>query len=89
MPTTPPTRGPTVDVMWVLLALGLAFQVTGCITTVTQAPRIERGSTGSIEEGDRTLMLVGILGFGLGGVLSLTAVIGFGVLLGMRAHSGR
>ncbi len=32
-------------------------------------------------------MLVGVLGFGLGGVLSLIAVVGFGVLLGMRAHA--
>lgn len=87
MSTTPPSRGPTISVMWILLALGLAFQVTGCITAFMQAPRTELRSTGAFEEGDRTLMLMGILGFGLGGVLSLTAVVGFGVLLGMRAHA--
>lgn len=32
-------------------------------------------------------MLMGILGFGLGGVLSLIAVVAFGVFLGMRAHA--
>ena len=32
-------------------------------------------------------MLVGVLTFGLGGVLSLIAVVAFGVLLGMRAHA--
>jgi hypothetical protein len=31
-------------------------------------------------------MLGALLGFGLGSVLSLIAVIGFGVVLGMRAH---
>lgn len=73
--------------MWLMLVLGLALQVTGCITTIEQAPRTELGLSGPVEKGDRTLMLVGILGFGLGGVLSLIAVIGFGVLLGMRAHA--
>ena len=73
--------------MWGMLVLGLALQVTGSITTVVQAPRTELETTGPVETGDRTLMLIGILTFGLGGVLSLIAVIAFGVLLGMRAHA--
>ncbi len=73
--------------MWLMLMLGLALQVTGCISAVAQSPRTEIGPTGPVEKGDRTLMVVGVLGFGLGGVLSLIAVIGFGVLLGMRAHA--
>jgi len=73
--------------MWLMLVLGLALQVTGCITAFAQAPRTELEPTGPVEKGDRTLMMVGILGLGLGGVLSLIAVIGFGVLLGMRAHA--
>lgn len=50
-------------------------------------PRTELEPTGLVETGDRTLVLIGILGFGLGGVLSLIAVIAFGVLLGTRAHA--
>ncbi len=73
--------------MWGMLVLGLAFQIAGCITTVVQAPRTELGAAGPVETGDRTLMLVGILTFGLGGVLSLVSVVAFGVLLGMRAHA--
>jgi di/tricarboxylate transporter len=61
--------------MWGMLALGLALQVVGCITAVVQAPRTELSATGPVEVGDRTLMLVGVLTFGLGGVLSLTAVV--------------
>jgi hypothetical protein len=70
-----------------MLILGLALQVAGCITAVVQAPRTELEATGPAELGDRTLMLVGLLTFGLGGVLSLIAVIAFGVLLGMRASA--
>lgn len=46
-----------------------------------------RPCRGAVETGSEGLMVVGILGFGLGGVLSSIAVIGFGVLLGMRAHA--
>ena len=73
--------------MWLMLILGLALQVMGCITAFAQVPRTEIEPTGPVEKGDRTLMLVGVLGFGLGGVLSLIAVIAFGVLLGLRSHA--
>ena len=73
--------------MWGMLVLGLTLQVTGCITAVLQAPRTELEATGPVELGDRTLMLVGLLTFGLEGVLSLIAVVAFGVLLGMRART--
>lgn len=59
-----------------MLVLGLALQVTGSITAVAQVSRTEFEPPGPVEEGDRTLRLVGILGFGLGGVLSLITVIG-------------
>jgi len=85
--STPIPAGSTTSTLWRLLVLGLALQVVCCITAVVQGPRTVHEPTGSVERGDRTLMLVGILGFGLGGVLSLIAVIGFGVLLGMRAHA--
>jgi hypothetical protein len=85
--TTSIRRGSATGVMWSLLIFGLALQVTGCITTFLQAPRTVLGPNGlPVETGDRTLMLMGILTFGLGGVLSLIAVIAFGVLLGLRAH---
>ena len=73
--------------MWRMLVLGLALQITGFITAVEQVPRTELVLPGPVEYGDRTLMLVGVLTFGLGGVLSLIAVVAFGVLLGMRAHA--
>ncbi len=74
--------------MWGMLVLGLALQVTGCITAFVQTPRTVLGSNGlPVETGDRTLMLLGVLTLGLGGVLSLVAVIAFGVMLGMRAHA--
>ena len=41
---------------------------------------------GGLEGGDRVVMLIALLGFGLGSVLSLTAVIAYGVLFGIRAH---
>jgi hypothetical protein len=85
--TTSIRQRSATDMMWGMLVLGLALQVTGCITTFVQAPRTERRTTGPVETGDQTLTLVGILTFGLGGVLSLIAVIAFGVLLGMRAHA--
>lgn len=69
--------------------VGLALQVAGCITTVLAAPRTDLEVTGPEEKGDLAVMLVGILGFGLGGVLSLIAVIALGVLLGMQAHAER
>lgn len=72
-----------------LLVVGLALQVAGCITTIMAAPRTEYDATGVVEKGDRGVMLAGILGFGLGGVLSLIAVIALGVLLGLRAHAER
>jgi hypothetical protein len=80
-------RGPGTELMWGMLVLGLALQVASCITAVVQAPRTELKATGPVELGDRTLMLVGVLTFGLGGVLSLIAVVAFGVLLGMRASA--
>jgi hypothetical protein len=40
-----------------------------------------------VEKGDRVVMLAALLGFGLGSVLSLIAVIAFGVMLGIRAHA--
>jgi hypothetical protein len=80
-------RGPATELMWGMLVLGLVLQVTGCITAVVQAPRTELEASGPVELGDRTLMLAGVLTFGLGGVLSLVAVVAFGVLLGMRAHA--
>lgn len=70
-----------------MLVLGLALQVTGCITAVVQAPRTELEAARPVELGDRTLMLLGVLTFGLGGVLSLIAVVAFGVLIGMRARA--
>jgi hypothetical protein len=78
---------PTTDVMRGLLVVGLALQVAACITVVLQFPRTRLEPGEVVEAGDRTLMLVGILGFGLGGVMSLTAVVAFGVLLGMRAYA--
>jgi hypothetical protein len=86
MATTLIHGGSPRDKMWGLLVLGLALQVAGCVTAVVQAPDTELGTAGPVETGDRTLMLMGVLTFGLGGVLSLIAVIAFGVLLGMRAH---
>lgn len=77
-------QGAARELMWGMLASGLALQVAGCITAVVQVPRTELEATGPVEMGDRTLMLVT---FGLGGVLSLTAVVAFGVLLGMLAHA--
>ncbi|NYJ00638.1 hypothetical protein HNR19_001336 [Nocardioides thalensis] len=72
-----------------LLVAGLAIQVVCCIVAVLAAPRTDYEATGPVESGDQTVMLVGILGFGLGGVLSLIAVIALGVMLGMQAHAGR
>lgn len=68
------------------MALGLALQVAGCVIAILQAPHDELTPMGVVEEGNQTVMLIGILGFGLGGVMSLIAVVAFGVLLGMRAH---
>jgi hypothetical protein len=80
-------RASAKELMWGMLVLGLALQVAGCITAVLQSPRTELEATGPVELGDRTLMLIGVLTFGLGGVLSLTAVVACGALLGMRAHA--
>jgi hypothetical protein len=77
----------TTDRLWWMLIGGLAVQVIGFSTAVMQAPRTEVTATGVVEEGDRLTMLVALLGFGLGSVFSLTAVIGFGVMLGIRAHT--
>ncbi|KAA1426359.1 hypothetical protein [Nocardioides antri] len=86
MRSGPNPERPT-DVMYGLLVIGLTLQVAGCITAVEQAPRTELGQGGLLETGDQAWMLAGILAFGLGGVMSLIAVIAFGVLLGMRAHA--
>ncbi|RHW23310.1 hypothetical protein D0Z08_30270 [Nocardioides immobilis] len=80
---------PTEKIMLGLLVVGLALQVAGCITAYVQAPRTELGPRGVVEEGDRTVTLIAVLGFGLGGAMSLTAVVAFGVLLGLRAHAER
>lgn len=72
--------------LWVLLCGGLAVQVLGCITAFANLPTLELGPSGPVVLGDPTRVLIGVLGLGLGGVASLTAVIGFGVLLGSRAY---
>ena len=69
------------DRLGMLLALGLLLQVVGCVVTYYQLVQ-----TDPVDDTDRGLVLAGILGFGLGGVLSLIGVIGIGVLLGLRAH---
>ncbi|WP_375003681.1 hypothetical protein [Aeromicrobium sp. CTD01-1L150] len=74
--------------LWSMLVGGLAVQVVGCIIAFANLPRTKLDPTGPIQTaGDPTLILAGVLGLGLGGVLSLIAVIGFGVLLGLRAHA--
>ena len=80
-----PDAGST-ETLWFMLVVGLVLQVIGFSLGVLQAPRTEVTDVGVVQEGDRGLMLAALLGFGLGSVLSLIAVIGFGVLLGMRAH---
>jgi hypothetical protein len=71
-----------------LLAGGLTLQVAGLLIAWYAVPRTTISLEGPEEVGDRTVMLLGVLAFGLGGVLSLIAVVAFGVLLGMRARSG-
>ena len=72
--------------LWVLLCAGLGVQVLGCIMAFANLPTMQLGPSGPVILGDLTRMLIGILGLGLGGVASLTAVIGFGVSLGLTAH---
>lgn len=81
-----PDGGSPTDKLWWMLLGGLFLQVAGFSTAIQQAPRTELTVEGVVEKGDRTVVLFALLGFGLGGVLSLIAVIAFGVLLGMRAH---
>jgi hypothetical protein len=73
------------DQLWGLLVVGLAIQVASFVVAFEAVPRTEIHVEGAEDKGDRTVMLLGILGFGLGGVLSLTAVVAFGVMLGIRA----
>ena len=70
-----------------LLIGGLIVQVIGFSIAVMVAPHTEVTVEGVVDEGDRMVMLMALLGFGLGSVFSLIAVIGFGVMLGMRAHN--
>jgi hypothetical protein len=73
-----------VDSMRLMLLGGLILQVISLVVAVLAVPGLTDG--GGLEGGDRVVMLIALLGFGLGSVLSLTAVIAYGVLLGMRAH---
>ena len=73
-----------VDTMRLMLGGGLFLQVICCVIAVFAVPELTGG--GGLEGGDRTVMLLALLGFGLGSVFSLTAVIAYGVLLGVRAH---
>ena len=86
MSTPARSTGSSSVLMASLLAVGLALQVAGCITVFEQIPRTQIEPLGPVEVGHRGAVLVGVLGFGLGGVLSLTAVVAFGVLLGLRAY---
>jgi len=70
--------------MRLMLIVGLTVQVIGVVVAVLAVPELTSG--GGLEGGDRVVMLFALLGFGLGSVLSLTAVIAYGVLLGMQAH---
>lgn len=67
--------------------IGLALQVVGFLTTGLGAPRFEVVRDDLVIHGNRDMMLVGLLVFGLGGAMSLVAVVGFGVLLGLRARA--
>ena len=78
------TSSSPIDTMRLLLLGGLCVQVVSCIVAVYAVPDLT--DVGGLEGGDRLVMLVALLGFGLGSVFSLTAVIAYGVLLGMRAH---
>ena len=81
MSTTPLTGRAAADRLGVLLTLGLLLQVTGCVVGYLQLVGTDR-----VDDEDRGVLLASILAFGLGGVLSLIAVVGIGVLLGLRAH---
>lgn len=85
---TSPVMGerPAKDVMWGLLGLGLTLQVAGFLTAALQLPDTDLTMRGPVETGSETAVVLGLLAFGLGGVLSLVAVVAFGVMLGMRAH---
>ena len=88
MTTSPLIGRATTGLMARLLAGGLTLQVAGLLIAWYAVPRTTISLEGPEEVGDRTVMLLGVLAFGLGGVLSLIAVVAFGVLLGMRARSG-
>ena len=75
------------DKLAYLLIGGLIVQVIGFSIAVMVAPHTEVTVEGVVDEGDRMVVLMALLGFGLGSVFSLIAVIGFGVMLGMRAHN--
>lgn len=81
MSTTPLTGRAAADRLGVLLVLGLVVQVAGCV-----AGYLQLVGRDPVDDVDRGVLLASILAFGLGGVLSLIAVVGIGVLLGLRAH---
>lgn len=88
MTTSPIIGRATTGLMGRMLAGGLVLQVAGLLVAWYAVPRATISVDGPDEVGDRTVMLLGVLMFGLGGVLSLIAVVAFGVLLGLRARSG-
>jgi hypothetical protein len=70
-----------------LLAVGLGLQVLGFLVAALNVPHLEVTPAGLIAEGDRGVLVLGLLVFGLGGAMSLVGVVGFGVLLGLRARA--
>jgi hypothetical protein len=82
--TSGPNSSSAIDSMRFMLLVGLILQVIGCGIAVFAVPELT--DAGGLEGGDRALMLIALLAFGLGGVLSLVSVVAYGVLLGMRAH---
>ena len=81
-----PARGPAFRLLSSLLGIGLTLQVIGFFIAVLQVPRYDF-SVMMEHRGSLAGLAVGLLVFGLGGVLSLIGVVGFGVLLGLRAHA--
>ena len=88
MTSSPIIGRATTGLMGRMLAGGLALQVAGLLIAWYAVPHTRLSVDGPEDVGDRTVMLIGVLTFGLGGVLSLIAVVAFGVLLGLRARSG-
>ena len=81
------TRGGAKNQLSGLLVVGLALQVIGFLVAALNVPHLALTPEDLIVRGDRGVMLVGLLLFGLGGAMSLVAVVGFGVLLGLRARA--